>query len=83
MSRVALVTGGSRGIGAACAVLAAQEGWSVAVNYTQNSLGARPGLDDTHASWLHAMRTSPTPLLCADVPSGASGGFLVSGSLAP
>ncbi len=40
MSRVALVTGGSRGIGAACALLAAQNGWSVAVNYTQNSLAA-------------------------------------------
>jgi NAD(P)-dependent dehydrogenase (short-subunit alcohol dehydrogenase family) len=40
MSRVALVTGGSRGIGASCALLAAQQGWSVAVNYTQNSLAA-------------------------------------------
>lgn len=40
MARVALVTGGSRGIGAACAVLAAQEGWAVAVNYTRNSLAA-------------------------------------------
>ncbi len=40
MSRVALVTGGSRGIGAACALLAAQNGWTVAVNYTQNSLAA-------------------------------------------
>ncbi|MDI9332486.1 MAG: SDR family oxidoreductase [Alphaproteobacteria bacterium] len=40
MARVALVTGGSRGIGAACALLAAKEGWAVAVNYTQNSLAA-------------------------------------------
>ena len=40
MSRVALVTGGSRGIGAACALLADKDGWAVAVNYTQNSLAA-------------------------------------------
>jgi NAD(P)-dependent dehydrogenase (short-subunit alcohol dehydrogenase family) len=35
-----LVTGGSRGIGAATALLAAKNGWSVAVNYTANSLAA-------------------------------------------
>ncbi|MCK5251678.1 MAG: SDR family NAD(P)-dependent oxidoreductase, partial [Thermoplasmata archaeon] len=28
-----LITGGSRGIGAACAVRLAQEGWDVAVHY--------------------------------------------------
>ena len=38
--RVALVTGASRGIGAATALLAAQQGWAVAVNYTANSLAA-------------------------------------------
>ena len=37
---VLLVTGGSRGIGAATALLAAQQGWAVAVNYTAHSLAA-------------------------------------------
>ena len=36
MSEVLLVTGGSRGIGAATAVLAARKGYAVAVNYTAN-----------------------------------------------
>lgn len=34
MRKVLLVTGGSRGIGAATCLLAAQKGWAVAVNYT-------------------------------------------------
>ena len=38
--KVLLVTGGSRGIGAATARLAAASGWAVAVNYTANSLAA-------------------------------------------
>ncbi|MBK6866863.1 MAG: SDR family oxidoreductase [Burkholderiales bacterium] len=38
--KVVLVTGGSRGIGAASARLAARAGWAVAVNYTANSLAA-------------------------------------------
>jgi NAD(P)-dependent dehydrogenase (short-subunit alcohol dehydrogenase family) len=37
---VALITGGSRGIGAATALLAAQHGFAVAVNYAANSLAA-------------------------------------------
>lgn len=40
MSQVALITGGSRGIGAATALLAARQGYAVAVNYTANSLAA-------------------------------------------
>lgn len=38
--KVLLVTGGSRGIGAATCRLAAKAGWAVAVNYTANSLAA-------------------------------------------
>ncbi|MGB4116884.1 MAG: SDR family oxidoreductase [Polaromonas sp.] len=40
MSKVLIITGGSRGIGAATALLAAAQGYSVAVNYTANSLAA-------------------------------------------
>ncbi len=40
MKKVLLVTGGSRGIGAATALLAAQRGYAVAVNYTANPVAA-------------------------------------------
>jgi NAD(P)-dependent dehydrogenase (short-subunit alcohol dehydrogenase family) len=40
MSKVLLITGASRGIGAATALRAAQQGWSVVVNYVQDSTAA-------------------------------------------
>jgi NAD(P)-dependent dehydrogenase (short-subunit alcohol dehydrogenase family) len=40
MKPVLLITGASRGIGAATAVLAAQQGWAVAVNYASNEKAA-------------------------------------------
>ena len=40
MKPVLLITGASRGIGAATAVLAAQQGWAVAVNYASNASAA-------------------------------------------
>ena len=40
MKKTVLITGASRGIGAATALLAAQQGWAVAVNYVANSLAA-------------------------------------------
>jgi len=39
--QVALITGGSRGIGAATALLAARQGWAVAVNYARNEAAAQ------------------------------------------
>jgi len=39
-SKTVLITGASRGIGAQTALLAAKEGWQVAVNYSTNSLAA-------------------------------------------
>ncbi|WP_436643449.1 SDR family oxidoreductase [Microbaculum sp. FT89] len=40
MPKTILITGGSRGIGAACARLAGARGWSVAVNYAGNDAAA-------------------------------------------
>lgn len=41
MTSIVLITGASRGIGAATAVLAAQHGWDVAVNYSSNEAAAQ------------------------------------------
>ena len=39
-ARTVLVTGGSRGIGAATSLLCAQQGWAVAVNYASGAAAA-------------------------------------------
>uniref|UniRef100_UPI00135C171C SDR family NAD(P)-dependent oxidoreductase n=1 Tax=Raoultella sp. 18111 TaxID=2681443 RepID=UPI00135C171C len=43
--KVVLVTGGSRGIGAATARLAARRGWAVAVNYARDAAAAARVVD--------------------------------------
>ncbi|MCU0941606.1 MAG: SDR family NAD(P)-dependent oxidoreductase, partial [Hydrogenophaga sp.] len=53
--KVLLVTGGSRGIGAATCRMAARDGWAVAVNYTANSLAADEVVRDIRASGGRAM----------------------------
>ena len=53
--KVVLITGGSRGIGAATALLAAQHGWAVAVNYVANSLAADEVVRQIRASGGTAM----------------------------
>jgi NAD(P)-dependent dehydrogenase (short-subunit alcohol dehydrogenase family) len=39
-ARTVLITGASRGIGAACALACARDGWDVAVNYTRDAAAA-------------------------------------------
>ena len=55
MDKVLIVTGGSRGIGAATALMAAQQGWSVAVNYAANSLAADEVVRAIRATGGHAI----------------------------
>jgi NAD(P)-dependent dehydrogenase (short-subunit alcohol dehydrogenase family) len=55
MDKVLLVTGGSRGIGAATCLLAARQGWAVAVNYTAHSLAADEVVRQIRASGGRAM----------------------------
>ena len=47
MSKAILVTGGSRGIGRAACLLAAQRGWSVGVNYLKDQAAAESVVAET------------------------------------
>ena len=57
MNRVLLVTGGSRGIGAATCRLAAARGWDVAINYTRDAAAAEAVAADVRSrgrkAWVH------------------------------
>jgi len=55
LRRIVLITGGSRGIGAATALLAAQRGCAVAVNYSSNALAAEHVVQQIHSGGGHAI----------------------------
>lgn len=55
MSNVMLITGGSRGIGAATARMAAAEGYDVCVNYASNAEAANSVVADCRAAGVSAM----------------------------
>ena len=55
MNPTLLITGGSRGIGAATARLAAQRGWDVAVNYTRDAAAADAVATDVRAAGRRAL----------------------------
>jgi len=46
MKKIILITGGSRGIGAATARLAAQRGYAVCISYLRNSTAAAAVVDE-------------------------------------
>jgi NAD(P)-dependent dehydrogenase (short-subunit alcohol dehydrogenase family) len=67
MAGVALITGASRGIGAATARLAATRGIDVAVNYVRNSEAAEAVVGDCRASGVRAISVQADVSVEADV----------------
>ena len=64
MAGVMLITGGSRGIGAATARLAAQRGYKVALNYVHNKAAAEKLAREIGALAI-AADVGPRPMSCA------------------
>jgi NAD(P)-dependent dehydrogenase (short-subunit alcohol dehydrogenase family) len=67
MERVLLITGASRGIGAATARLAAQRGYSVCVNYLRNRDAAETVVKDIEAVGVRALAVAADVAIEADV----------------
>ena len=67
MQKIVLITGASRGIGAACALLAAGQGWAVAVNYMANSLAADEVVRQIRAKGGNAISVQADVAMEADV----------------
>lgn len=69
MTRVLVVTGGSRGIGAACAVRAAADGWAVVVNFKASAIAADRVVAAIHAMGGQALAVAGDVAAEADVVS--------------
>ena len=67
MTSVLLVTGGSRGIGAAVAALAAKRGYDVAVNYRQDERAASAIVEAVRSSGLRGLAIKADVAVEADV----------------
>ena len=67
MAKGVLVTGGSRGIGRAIVRLAAERGWSVAVNYAGNAGAAEEAVREAEAAGARAVAIRCDVALEADV----------------
>jgi len=67
MSGLLIITGGSRGIGAATARLAAQRGWDVCVNYRADEAAARQVVEDCRTAGVRALAVAGDVAAEADV----------------
>jgi NAD(P)-dependent dehydrogenase (short-subunit alcohol dehydrogenase family) len=67
MAKTVLVTGGSRGIGRAIVRLAAEQGWSVAVNFAGNAAAANEAVHEAEATGARAVAIRGDVAVEADV----------------
>ena len=67
MDKIVLITGGSRGIGAAAALLAAQRGWAVAINYLRHAEAANGVVRQIEAAGGRAIAVQADVAVEADV----------------
>ncbi|MEM7030516.1 MAG: SDR family oxidoreductase [Chloroflexota bacterium] len=67
VEKVAIITGGSRGIGAATAILAAARGYDVCVNYRQNADAAQAVVDEIEALGRRAIAVAADMAVEADI----------------
>lgn len=67
MNKVLMITGGGRGIGAATALLAAQRGYAVVVNYARNAVAAESVVHDIQARGGTAIAIAADVGIAADV----------------
>ena len=67
MTKTIVITGGSRGIGAATARLAGKRGWSVAFSYVANEKAANATVDDVKAAGGKAIAVKGNVALESDV----------------
>jgi NAD(P)-dependent dehydrogenase (short-subunit alcohol dehydrogenase family) len=67
MARVAVITGASRGIGAATAILAASRGYAVCVNYLRNEAAAREVVEAIRGAGGRAIAVAADVAVEADV----------------
>ena len=70
MNKIMIVTGGSRGIGAATALLAAQRGYAVCVNYLHNRKAAEEIVRNIEQIGRHAIAVAANVALEQDVEIG-------------
>ena len=81
MGKVILVTGGSRGIGAATAQLASQRGYAVCINYREHRAAAAVHRDDLVGVLQDVGESTGKCVHVAEAPAADQSGCLITGGI--